>query len=161
MRGRPHARCATAVAWVLAATLVVGCATGRSLTHTVGGWLGLGATPPRAYYVGVARAKLYRAPDASAAVVGELALHEGVLRSEVEGDFAYVRAEQSGLSGWVRSANLIDELPRANRPSPAKTPASAETAPAPASAEPTATPESESTEPEPPEPPEKSVFDPY
>jgi len=133
---------------VTAATLIVGCAT---LTKTAGGWLGNGASAPRAYYVGVARAKLYRAPDVSSEVVGELALHDGVLRYEVEGEFSYVKAEQGGRSGWLQSAKLIDDLPRASQ-----TPVSA-----PDAAEPTEKPESETTEPEAPHPPEKSVFDPY
>ncbi len=139
-----------------AATLIVGCATGRK---TEGGWLGIGASAPRAYYVGVARAKLYRAPDVSSEVVGELAMHDGVLRYEVKGEFSYVKAEQGGRSGWLQSAKLIDDLPR--QTTRAEKPASAAPVSAPDAGEPTEKPEGETTEPEAPHPPEKSVFDPY
>jgi hypothetical protein len=104
---------------------------------------------------------LYRAPDASSEVVGELALHEGVLRYQVDGDFAYVKAERSGRSGWLASANLIDSVPRASQPSRAEKPATEAPASAPEVVEPAEPPESETAEPEAPAPPEKSVFDPY
>jgi hypothetical protein len=72
-----------------------------------------------------------------------------------------VKAERSGRSGWVRSAVLIDELPRATRPSRAAEPASAAPAPGPEPGESPTTQQGEGAEPEAPPPPEKSVFDPY
>ena len=104
-----------AVAIALAAALLVGCAAAGSLKRTVQGWLG-GEAPPRAHYVGVARARLYREPEASSEVVGELALHEGVLSYRVENGFAYVKAEKSGRTGWVDARALVDQLPPARKP---------------------------------------------
>lgn len=150
-----------AMAVALGSALLLGCAAGRSMRETVSGWLGKEPTP-RAHYVGVARARLHREPEASSEVVAELALHEGVLSYRVEDGFAYVRAERSGRSGWVRASDLIDQLPPPRpKPAAAETSAapepeapSAEAAPP---AEPPAEPEVESE----PEAPEKSVFDPY
>jgi hypothetical protein len=147
------------IAVALGSALLVGCAAGRSIQQTVSGWLGKEATP-RAHYVGVARARLHREPEASSEVVGELALHEGVLSYRLENGFAYVRAERSGRSGWMRASDLIDQLPP-----PRPRPAAVETSPAPEPEAPSAEaapPAEPPAEPEPaPEPPEKSVFDPY
>lgn len=151
---RSRAGAFRAVALALVATLLVGCASGSSLSQTVSGWLGRSSAPPRAYYAGAARAKLYRAPDATSAVVGQLALHEGVLCYELDGDFCYVKAERSGNEGWVLNADLIDSVPRASAPARNVAPPAA---PVP---EPEPEPELE-PEPEAPAPAEKSVFDPY
>jgi len=156
-----------AAALALAALTLLGCGTLRQAQDAVQGWFGR-SEPPRAYYAGAARAKLYQEPDASSPVVGELALHEGVLGYRVDGGFTYVRAEQSGRSGWVRSEQLIDTLPRARKPAPAaapQKPASSEAPTPPAEATPTETeapPPEVPEEPEVPGPePERSVFDPY
>jgi hypothetical protein len=131
---------------------LVGCASTRSLQQTVAGWFG--AEPkPRACYAGVARAKLRREPEASSEIVGELALHEGVLAYQSDDGFVFVRAEKGGRSGWVRSSELIGQLPAERKvtsePQKAATPPEAEAPP------PTSEPEPE------PQQPEKSVFDPY
>lgn len=158
-----------AIVLALGALALFGCAAAGSMRKTVSGWLGSEATP-HAYYAAVARAKLHREPEASSEVVGELALHEGVLSYRVEDGFAYVRAERSGRSGWVRTTELVEQLPPARKPvgqpargvEPAK---GGETvpggAPSPAGTAPEAEAEPED-EPAPPEPsPEKSIFDPY
>ena len=136
----------------VAGLMLLGCASMQSMKQTVSGWFGA-APPPRAYYSGVARAKLRREPEASSEVVGELALHEGVLAYQSDDGFVFVRAEKGGRSGWVRSSELIGQLPperkATSEPQKAATPPEPE-APPPAS------------EPEPePQQPEKSVFDPY
>lgn len=172
--GRAARRAATAAA--LGAALLLGCAGARSVQQTVSGWLG-SEPRPHAYYAGVARAKLHREPQAASTVVGELALHEGVLSYRVEDGFAYVESQTSGRSGWVRQNQLIEQLPATARRSaePARAPAPAEPepeAPSPAPAaeeqevpEPAVSPEPEpAAEPTPaPQGPsdEESVFDPY
>lgn len=142
-------------ALALAASTLLGCGTVRGAQEVVTGWLGR-SEPPRAYYAGAARARLYRDPDTSSEVVGELALHEGVLAYRVDDGFTWVRAEQSGRAGWVRSDQLIDTLPRARTPaaSAPRPPASGE-APAPPAEPPPEEPEGPAPE------PERSVFDPY
>lgn len=127
------------------------------------GWFAASDAPstdrPKARYSAAAGVALHRAPDASSEVVGTLALHEGVLRYQQDGEFAYVTSDKTGRSGWVRERELIERLP-----APKKT--AAAPAPAPAAAEPSETVEpaeaEEPTEPAPPPAPrEKSVFDPY
>jgi hypothetical protein len=119
--------------------------------------LGMRPTPaerPSARYSAAAGVALHRSPNAASEVVGTLALHEGVLRYQIEGDYAYVTSEKSGRSGWVRERDLIERLPAPKK-----------TAAAPAEPEPEPEPATEpapATEPEPPPAPrEKSVFDPY
>jgi hypothetical protein len=127
----------------------------------VGGWFGATRAAeqrPRAYYSAAARVQLHREPVASSQVVGELALHEGVLRYQVEGGFAYVKAEKSGRSGWVRERDLIERLP-------AKTQPSTQTQAEQAQPEPEELPDQDEPpdpDPQPPaQPREKSIFDPY
>ena len=165
MTGRIRAACSAAVLLATLAPLLVGCAATRSVPQTISGWFGTREAPPRAYYVATARAKLYREPEASSEVVGQLERSEGVLAYRVENGFAWVRAEPSGRAGWVRTTDLADQPPKARAPSRAPAPATAPTtdspagAQAPAEAEPEAPPPE--PEPEPPAPPDKSVFDPY
>lgn len=156
---------ARSAALLLVACLLTGCAGARSVKETVSGWFGMSETTPRAYYVGSARARLHREPDGSSEVVGTLGLHEGVLAYRVDRDFTYVRSERTGRSGWLRTAELIDQLPPAQK-APRAGEAAAKPAEPPAPQEATAEPEPEpAAEPEPatePAPtPEKSVFDPY
>jgi hypothetical protein len=168
MTGRIRAARSAAVLLAALAPLLVGCAATKSATETVSGWFGAKEAPPRAYYVTAARAKLYREPEASSEVVGQLSRSEGVLSYRVQNGFAWVRAEPSGLSGWVRTTDLADQPPKARAPSraaahPTDSPAGAQApaeppTPAEAEPEPPAPPE---PEPEPPTPPDKSVFDPY
>jgi hypothetical protein len=107
---------------------------------------------PTALYSAAAGVELHHAPDAASEVVGTLGRHEGVLRYQLEGGFAYVTSEKTGRSGWVREGQLIETLPVAKKaPEP-------EAIAAPAAE----TPAEPAPEPEPPPAPrEKSVFDPY
>jgi hypothetical protein len=170
------------VAALLGALLLAGCATGRSAQDTASGWFdrvtgktSAAEAEPRASYAAVARLKLYREPDASSAVVGELALHEGVLRYQDDRGFAYVKARKSGLEGWVREGQLSERLPSTSKPaakassqSPAQTPgvsaAPSDSAPTEASPTPPTDAPNEAAPPDPnpdPQAPERSIFDPY
>lgn len=174
----------SAVAALVGALLLAGCATGRSAQQSVGGWFdrvleGTAAQgEPRLSYAAVARVKVYSEPDASSSVQGVLNLHEEILRYQSESGFAWVEADGS-LAGWVRESQLLLQRPQARRPAAvepeqptAAEPAQpAEATPAPEDSAETGTSPPPSTdaptEPVPPEPdaeplePERSVFDPY
>jgi len=146
---------ASGVAIAVAGLLLSGCAAARSAQQTVTGWFGAGSagTPaagprPQARYAAAAGVQLHRGPDAASEVVGELALHEAVLRDRLASGFAHVKSKASGRAGWVREQELIARLPVEEE---AATTASEAAAP---EAAPSGTDE-------PPEPPEKSIFDPY
>ncbi len=71
-------------------------------------------------------------PTAAAKIVGRLALHEKVSRTQLERGYAYVTSATSGISGWVDNAQLIWRLSDAGAPAaaPASAPAAdAATAP--------------------------------
>jgi hypothetical protein len=159
------------------AGVVSGCTAVRSTQETVGGWFGAkaadGPSPdvrPRAYYAASARVPVLADPDASAKRVGELALHEGVLRYQVEGGYAWVSSQKGDTKGWVSERALIERLP-APAPARAAKPAAlplTEAAPseavAPVAPVDDAPVDEDSDEAEPAEPGaprEKSVFDPY
>jgi hypothetical protein len=144
---------ASGVAIAAIGVALSGCAAGRSAQKTVTGWFGAGsagapAAAPRAQtrYAAAAGVQLHRGPDAASEVVGELALHEAVLRDRLANGFAHVKSRASGRVGWVHEQELIARLPVEDE---------------------TATPEEAAPESdpsgtdEPPETPEKSVFDPY
>jgi len=112
----------------------------------------------RVYYAGAEGLKVYSEASASATVVGTLALHEKVVRTNLERGYAFVESSQSGLKGWVDNAQLIWRLPAASTTgAPANVEAEPEEpeAPAPEEPSPTATPEATAT----PEPtPTAEVF---
>jgi uncharacterized membrane protein len=130
-------------------------------------------------YAGQAGLRVHESASAGSRVVGTLALHERVLRSEVERGWAHVRSDRSGLKGWVDNARLLNRIPSAHAPaaSPDAQPAAA-TGPAAATpvapdtqaaspapdlpAEPVVT-TPEETPPPAPDPPkrEPAVFDPF
>jgi hypothetical protein len=92
---------------------------------------------PRAFYAGVDGLKVHSEPSAGSKVVGTLALHEKVTRTDVERGYAYVTSATTGLKGWVSNAQLIWRLPGTKEPAaahmPPEAPAAAEPeAPAPA-----------------------------
>jgi hypothetical protein len=144
---RPRRFIAALAVW-LAAFLSTDCAVTGAARDTVAGWFGAEPKPPRACYARVAHAKLREGPDPSSRIVGDLALHEGVLAYQTDADFTFVRTEKGGRSGWIRVGDLIDRLPAP--PSPEVS------APA---AEPEPPPQPEPAQPD--EPRERSVFDPY
>ncbi len=144
MQRRP----ATCTRLLLGALLLVGAASaGCSGAQRVGGWLGSEPTPtpsasaadqPRVYFAGAQGLRVYAEPSFSARVVGELALHEKVVRRRLERGYAYVEAERTGLAGWVDNARLLWRLPASAKgsaaaPEPAgATPAAAEPSSSPA-----------------------------
>jgi uncharacterized membrane protein len=120
-------------------------------------------------YAGQAGLRVHESASAGSRVVGTLALHERVLRSEVERGWAHVRSDRSGLKGWVDNARLLNRIPSAHAPaaSPDAQPAAATdtqaASPAPdLPAEPVVT-TPEETPPPAPDPPkrEPAVFDPF
>jgi hypothetical protein len=125
------------------------------------------------YYAGVEGLTVYGEPSASSKVVGTLALHEKVTRSDLQRGYAYVTSAQSGLAGWVSNAQLIWRLPAA-APAPAGEEPEAPAAEEPGSPETTAPatepPSTTTTTAVPPPPPTStvpphgippSIFNPY
>jgi hypothetical protein len=171
-----------APAVMLAAVLAGGLSLSAcSVQRTVSGWFHRGASSEatagtgQTYYAAAAGLKVYSEPTSSSKVVGKLALHEKVRRYKVERGYAYVKADASGLAGWVNNTMLLWRLPAAKAATPEP---SAEAPAAPAGEEPSEAPEipppTQSQEPS-PAPSEKpaaarpptrgktgpSVFDPY
>jgi hypothetical protein len=127
------------------------------------------------FYVGAEGLRVYAEASGSAQVIGRLALHERVMRSEVERGYAHIRSQRSGIEGWVDNAKLLARLPaagarggspaapvgepaaRAPEEPAAETPKDEPPAAEPASAE------STPATPPPPDPPrrEPAVFDPF
>jgi len=124
---------AVTLAAVLATTLsLAGC----SVQKTASGWFGgerpaatSGARAGRVYYASVAGLTVYSEPSSSSKVVGELSLHEKVTRYKLQGGYAYVTADASGLTGWVNNGMLLWRLPAAT-PAAAEPGARAPAAPA-------------------------------
>ena len=120
--------------WIAIAALglmLSGCAAVRDRQTASGSGAGPRVVKPQMRYSAAAGVALHRNADAASEIVGELELHESVLRYKRKAGFAYVTSQQSGLAGWVREKELIESLP-------AQAPDT----------------------PEPP-PPDKSIFDPY
>ena len=148
--------------------LLGGCSTTRSVQQTVSGWFGAGDAGEQratALYSAAAGVALHESADTSSAIVGKLGLYEGVLRTRIENDFAFVRSPKSGRSGWVREAQLVERPPVA-RKAPVEAPSAAPEAagsPAEVGTPGVADEAIEPAEPgEPPaETPERSIFDPY
>lgn len=148
-----------AVALVAVAALpLAGCS---GLRQTMGGWFG--GTPSAAagdgegspYYAGEAGLVLRDAPSRSGKVIGKLALHEKVLRTDLQEGWAYVTSTTGGQAGWVDNAKLVWRLPAAA--SPDGTAATA--VPAAVAPTPTVTPATDA--PPAPPAPEPAVFDPF
>jgi len=168
---------ALAVAALLAGVpFLGGCAAQKKASGWFGGGEGSEGGAGQRYYAAAAGLTVYSEPTSSSKVVGKLSLHERVTRHKVTRGYAYVKADASGLEGWVNNSMLIWRLPAA----PAAKPADGEPAEAPVEAPPPeaaeAPPEAaeapaatESPEPAPPpaeKPPKRrrtgaSIFDPY
>ena len=183
--GSPPTPRASAASLIVAAVLAGALAlSGCAVQKTVSGWFHKGEPSSSSeaatgagqkYYANEAGLKVYSEPTSSSKVVGKLSLHEKVTRFKVERGYAYVKADASGLAGWVNNSMLLWRLPAA-KPAPAEP--SAEAPAAPAVEEPSEAPEipatTQSQEPS-PAPAEKpapagprtrgktgpSVFDPY
>jgi hypothetical protein len=65
------------------------------------------------YFAGEDRLGVYAEASGRSAVVGHLALHEEVRRSEVSRGYARIRTPDDRVSGWVDNAKLIWRLPEA------------------------------------------------
>lgn len=63
------------------------------------------------YYAGRRNLKIYSAPGRGARVLGTLALHQKVLRSEVRDGYARIRTPDGRKQGWVDNGLLIWRLP--------------------------------------------------
>jgi hypothetical protein len=133
---------------VAASIALGGCA---SVRQTMSGWFGddsAAETPTPAaaqqastYYSAVEGLTIYAEASRSSKVVGHLALHQRVTRSQLENGYAYIAADKGGLSGWVDNAQLIWRLPAAAAsPAPSAPPALQGAAPADATAPPAAEP---------------------
>jgi hypothetical protein len=152
--------------------LVTGCSGGMNPRGWLGGDPKDQANGETVYYAGVDDLTVREAPEASAEIVGRLALHEKVFRSEVAKGYARVRTADSRLTGWVVNARLIWKLPadRAGEQAPgaatenavaAESPPASEPAPAAALPDEPAPEAAVPDEPPPPADDGSSVFDPY
>src|SRR5262249_38451881 len=117
-RGMAQARLVLVVA---AAVAVAGCA---SVQQNVRGWLG--ETPAEQqgtpYFSALDGLPVHAQASGAAQIVGRLTLHERVVRPRLEAGWAYVTAEDGGLSGWVDNAQLIWRLPATEHEAPAASP---------------------------------------
>jgi hypothetical protein len=88
---------------------------------------------------------VYSEPRSSSSPLTQLSLHQKVYRSKIEKGYAYIKVEESGVTGWVDNAQLIWRLPsppqkastkteeQAAKPAP-KAPVATEKAPTPTTA---------------------------
>ena len=158
------ARKKTATVLALVLVFVAGCSSGKS----PGQWLGLGNSSAKeqgTFFAGVDGLTVRDAPNGSAKVLGELALHQKVIRSKVSGGYALVRVAGGNLSGWVVNSKLLWKLP-SSQPVTAESPAAVEQAPEAVAEPPAVVEEPPAAAEEPPPPKSKSragasVFDPY
>ena len=106
-----------AIAAVLTATLVAGCASRNISTDWVGSIRDMiGSKAEVAYFAGVGDLPVRDGPKLSAKLVGHLTLHQRVLRSTVANGYARVRVPDGSLHGWVVSAKLLRKLPADDKP---------------------------------------------
>ena len=95
----------------LIAVVAAGC-SGRSSPSQ---WLGLGsksaATAKGIFFSGVGGLTVRAAPSSSAAIVGQLGLHQKVRRSKVANGYAEIEAADGSVRGWVVNSKLIWKLP--------------------------------------------------
>jgi hypothetical protein len=152
---------------VLAVVLAAGCSGGKS----PGQWFGLGKSSAKqegVFFAGEDALTVRDAPKASGKIVGQLSLHQKVVRSKLTDGYALVRVVDGSLAGWVVNAKLLWKLPGSP---PAETEGAAAVEETPAVVEETpASPETSQTPPPAPEAPKApapksgtgaSVFDPY
>ena len=142
---------ALAVAALLAGvSFLGGCSAQKKASGWFGGGEGSEGGAGQRYYAAAAGLTVYSEPTSSSKVVGKLSLHERVTRHKVTRGYAYVKADASGLEGWVNNSMLIWRLPAA----PAAKPADGEPAEPPVEAAP---PEAAKAPPEAPEAPPEAV----
>ena len=151
---------------MLAVVLAAGCSSGKS----PGRWFGLGKSGARqegVFFAGENGLTVRDAPKASGKIVGQLSLHQKVVRSKVTDGYALVRVVNGHLAGWVVNAKLLWKLPGSQ---PAETEGAAAVEETPAAVEETPAPPDASQAPPAPDAPKApapksrtgaSVFDPY
>lgn len=112
---------------LVAAVALSGCAVFDQLSSD---WFGAETTTPvptppqlgESFYSSADGLPMHFLPSGSSQVVGRLALHEHVTRTDVQRGYAHVVAD-NGLEGWVDNAKLLWRLPPTA--APAGTPAPA------------------------------------
>ena len=112
---------------VAAALALGGCAVFEQIsTDWFGGEVATPTPTPQqqgeSFYSSVDGLPMHFLPSGSSQVVGRLALHEHVTRTDVQRGYAHVVAD-NGLEGWVDNAKLLWRLPTSA--TPARTPAAA------------------------------------
>ena len=105
---------------VAAALALGGCAVFDQIsTDWFGGETATPTPTPRqhgeSYYSSVDGLPMHFLPSGSSQVVGRLALHEHVNRTDVQRGYAHVVAD-NGLEGWVDNAKLLWRLPTSAAP---------------------------------------------
>jgi len=91
------------------------------------------------YFAGEDGLEVYAEPSTRSSRVGQLALHDKVLRSEVSRGYARIRTPDDRIIGWVDNARLIWRLPEQAHSEPASAVAPSASAPSePATAPPPA-----------------------
>jgi hypothetical protein len=88
------------------------------------------------FYSGIAGLRVYSEPTSSSDVVGTLALHEKITRTQVERGYARVWSTRTDVTGWVDNAKLIWRIPAATTAAPAPAHPEADTSAAPPGATP-------------------------
>jgi hypothetical protein len=160
----------TRTAFVIGLAAAIASSGCAGVSPTLDRWLGRSpstADSSGVFYSAVDGLTVHARPARSSEVVGRLPIHERVVRSKLEGGYAYVRAGRSGLEGWVDNSRLLWRLPTEGAP-PAATAGEGEPAtpaatagegePATPAAQPAGEPAKPPAEPSKPKP---SVFDPF
>jgi hypothetical protein len=82
------------------------------------------AKPPEAmsaYYVGADQLPVYSEPRPSSSLLTQLPLHQKVYRYKLERGYAYIKVEESGITGWVDNAKLLWRAPSSQKDTPTRT----------------------------------------
>lgn len=98
------------LALVMVAVLAAGCAAG-GLTGKSTGAASRSKTGAQTCYAGAAGLKVYKKATNTSKVVGQLSLHQKVVRSQVESGYAYIKTSDGKLKGWVVNTRLLRRLP--------------------------------------------------
>ena len=91
----------------LPALLLSACS---GVQRTVDGWFAGETSAGSVYFAGRDGLAVHADASGASPVVGQLALHEKVVRSKLRSGYAYVVAADRDLAGWVDNAQLIWRL---------------------------------------------------
>ena len=75
---------------------------------------------PLVYYVSAESLGLYEQPGTARNLVAVLEQYQKVYRYKIEKGFAWVKVDGSDMTGWVKNAKLIHQLPQRSVGEPAK-----------------------------------------